>query len=64
MTSDVEVAGRRTHVHVIDSSEIKSFLQYFFSSHDAVRKAKEAHYITNLANTLEPNELNKHDETF
>ena len=39
-------------------------IEQIFSSRDAIRKAKEAHYITNLANTLEPNGLNKRDETF
>ena len=39
-------------------------IEQIFSSLDAIRKAKEAHYITNLANTLEPNGLNKRDETF
>jgi len=37
------------------------------SIRDAIRKAKEAHCITTLitlANTLEPNGLNRRDETF
>ncbi|KAK3710762.1 hypothetical protein QZH41_005391 [Actinostola sp. cb2023] len=34
-----------------------------FSSRDAIRKAKEAYLITR-ANTLEPNGLNKRDETY
>ena len=38
-------------------------IEQICSSRDAIRKAKEAHYI-NLANTLEPNGLNKRDETF
>ena len=38
-------------------------LEQIFSSRDAIRKAKEAYLITR-ANTLEPNGLNKRDETY
>ncbi|KAK3752667.1 hypothetical protein QZH41_006486 [Actinostola sp. cb2023] len=37
--------------------------EQIFSSRDAIRKAKEAYLITR-ANTLEPNGLNKRDETY
>ena len=39
-------------------------IEIITSNRDAIRKAKEAHYITTLANSLEPNGLNKRDETF
>ncbi|KAK3699581.1 hypothetical protein QZH41_014292 [Actinostola sp. cb2023] len=41
----------------------RAVTEQIFSSRDAIRKAKEAYLITR-ANTLEPNGLNKRDETY
>ncbi|KAK3726553.1 hypothetical protein QZH41_001954 [Actinostola sp. cb2023] len=47
----------------IEKQELTLTDEQIFSSRDAIRKAKEAYLITR-ANTLEPNGLNKRDETY